>query len=193
MGSWAQGDARQLRLPDGRAFAYCIYGPEDGQPVVFFYGTPGTMFLAPDRLSPLDEAGIRLLVADRPGYGRSDRLPGRAVAQAADDLAVLLDALGWDQFAVWGASGGAPHALACAARLGGRVTRCASAVGLAPPGADGLDWLAGMSPANVEEFTRARSGEDAYRPLVAQLARDGGSHPAAPEAGALVSLGAATP
>ena len=136
MGSWAQGDARQLRLPDGRAFAYCIYGPGDGQPVVFSYGTPGTMFLAPDRLSPLDEAGVR---------------------------------------------------------LGGRVTRCASAVGLAPPGADGLDWLAGMSPANAEEFTRARSGEDAYRPLVAQLARDGGSHPAAPEAGALVSLGAATP
>jgi pimeloyl-ACP methyl ester carboxylesterase len=172
MSGGSQGDPRQLRLPDGRALAYCLYGPEDGKPVVFFYGTPGTMFLAPDRLSPLDELGVRLLVADRPGYGRSDRLPGRTVAQLADDLAVLLNALGWKHCAVWGASGGAPHALACAARLGRMVTRCASVVGLAPPDAEKLDWLAGMSPVNVEEFTRARSGEDAYRPLVEQLARD---------------------
>jgi hypothetical protein len=49
---------------------------------------------------------------------------------------------------------------------------CASVVGPAPHDADGLDWLAGMSPGNIDEFTRARSGEPAYRPLVEQLARD---------------------
>ncbi len=122
---------------------------------MFYYGMPGTMFLAPDRLRPLDDLGVRVLVADRPGYGASTRRPGRSVAQAADDMAVLLDRLGWDRFAVWGVSGGGPHALACAARIGDRVTRCASVVSPAPFDAEGLDWLAGMSPGNVEEFTLA--------------------------------------
>src|ERR1035441_8724517 len=67
-------------VPGGRNLGYCLYGPGDGIPVVFFYGTPGTMFLAPDRLVPVDELGIRLLVADRPGYGASTRLPGRRIA-----------------------------------------------------------------------------------------------------------------
>jgi pimeloyl-ACP methyl ester carboxylesterase len=165
-------DARQVGLPDGRAIAYCLYGPVDGTPVLFQYGTPGTMFLAPDRLSPLEDLGVRLVVPDRPGYGRSTRLPGRSVAAVAEDVAILVDHLGLDRFAIWGASGGGPHALACAALLGNRITRCASAVSPAPFDADGLDWLAGMSPGNVDEFTRARSGEPVYRPLVEQLARD---------------------
>ena len=175
-------NAQQLRLRDGRTLAYCLYGPEDGTPVLFQYGMPGTMFLAPDRVHAVDDLGIRLLVADRPGYGESTRLPSRSVARVAEDLAVLVDRLGWERFAVWGASGGGPHALASAALIGSRVARCASVVSPAPFDADGLDWLAGMSPGNVEEFTRARAGESAYRPLVAQLARDA---VAAAESGAL--------
>jgi len=165
-------DPRVLHLLDGRDLAYCLYGREDGTSVLFFYGTPGTMFLAPDRLVPVEELGIRLLVVDRPGYGASTRLAGRSVAAVADDLAVLADHLGWDRFAVWGASGGGPHALACAARLGDRIARCASVVSPAPFDADGLDWLDGMSALNVEEFTRALAGETAYRPMAEQLARD---------------------
>jgi pimeloyl-ACP methyl ester carboxylesterase len=130
------------------------------------------MFLAPDRLVPVDELGIRLLVVDRPGYGASIRLPGRRVAAAADDLAVLVGHLGWDRFAVWGASGGGPHALACAARLGNRIARCASVVSPAPFDADGLDWLDGMSALNAEEFTHALAGEAAYRPMAERLARE---------------------
>jgi pimeloyl-ACP methyl ester carboxylesterase len=179
-------DPRALRLPDGRNLAYCLYGREDGTPVLFFYGTPGTMFLAPDRLVPVDQMGIRLLVADRPGYGASTRLAGRSVAAVADDLAVLVDQLGWDRFAVWGASGGGPHALACAARLGERITRCASVVTPAPFDADGLDWLDGMSALNAEEFTRALAGEAAYRPMAERLARDA---VAAAESGALAVAG----
>ncbi len=163
---------RELRLPDGRSLTYCTYGPEDGKPVLFQYGTPGTRFLAPDRISALDGVGVRLLVADRPGYGGSTRLPGRNVAQVAGDVTVLVDHLGWEGFAIWGGSGGAPHALGCAAQLGDRITRCASVVGPAPFDAAGLDWYRGMSPGNVEEFTLAESGEAAYRPLVEQLARD---------------------
>ena len=165
-------DPRALGLPDGRNLGYCLYGREDGIPVVFFYGTPGTMFLAPDRLDPVADLGIRLLVVDRPGYGASTRQPGRSVAAVAGDLAVLAGHLGWGRFAVWGASGGGPHALACAALLSGQVTRCASVVSPAPFDADGLDWLDGMSALNVEEFTLARAGEAAYRPMAERLARE---------------------
>ncbi len=81
-------------------------------------------------------------------------------------------AVGWDRFAVWGGSGGAPHALAIAARLPDRVTACASVVGLAPYDAPGLDWYAEMSPANVAEFRAAARGERAYRPMVERLAAE---------------------
>jgi len=67
----------------------------------------------------------RLLVPDRPLYSGCTRQRGRTVANAAADVAALADTQGWDRFAVAGGSGGGPHALACAALLRDRVTRCA--------------------------------------------------------------------
>src|SRR6202042_3879997 len=64
----------KLALPDGRVISYCMYGPEDGQPVVHEFGTPSSRFLPTYWVIPVDELGIRLLVADRPGYGGSSRL-----------------------------------------------------------------------------------------------------------------------
>jgi pimeloyl-ACP methyl ester carboxylesterase len=58
-------------------------------------------------------------------------------------VAQLADALGVPRFAVMGASGGAPHALACAALLAGRVTGVVCLAGLAPFTED-FDWCAGM-------------------------------------------------
>jgi pimeloyl-ACP methyl ester carboxylesterase len=78
---------------------------------------------------------------DRPGYGGSTPQPGRDVASAATFTAAIADALGIEQFAVMGHSGGAPHALACGARLADRVVAVVSVAALAPFGAEGLDWL----------------------------------------------------
>jgi pimeloyl-ACP methyl ester carboxylesterase len=72
-----------------------------------------------------------------------------------EDVAHLADALEIDRFAVAGRSGGGPHALACAALLPDRVTRAAALVALAPRGAPGLDWFAGMAESNVREYTTA--------------------------------------
>jgi pimeloyl-ACP methyl ester carboxylesterase len=99
--------------------------------------------------------GIRLITFDRPGYGRSDRLESRQVADVAPDVEAIADELGIKEFAVLGRSGGAPHALACAALLPDRVTRAGVLVSLAPWAAEGLDWFAGMSDSNVEEFVNA--------------------------------------
>ncbi|TLS40979.1 alpha/beta hydrolase, partial [Streptomyces montanus] len=74
---------------------------------------------------------------------------------AARDVAAVADALGLDRFAVLGRSGGAPHALACAALLPNRVRRAAAMMSLAPPGAEGLSWFDGMAASNVAEFTGA--------------------------------------
>jgi pimeloyl-ACP methyl ester carboxylesterase len=106
----------------------------------------------------LHRLGIQLISFDRPGYGDSDRLEGRRVADAAADLQAIADAYGLRRFAVVGRSGGGPHALACAALLPERTTKAAVLVSLAPRGADGLDWLDGMARSNVMEFTAASNG-----------------------------------
>jgi pimeloyl-ACP methyl ester carboxylesterase len=163
-------ESGEFRSVDGRAVAFSRYGPAGGRPVVFHYGTPGTRHLGPRIVRVVDQLGLQMLVLDRPGYGGSTRWPGRRVVDVVPDVARMADLHGWDRFVVCGGSGGAPHALACAAALGERVQRCASVVGPAPHDAEGLDWFEGMSPGNVEEFTLARQGEPAYRPLVERLA-----------------------
>lgn len=148
------------------------YGEDGGRPVVAHYGTPGTRHLGPRMIAAVERAGVDLLVADRPGYGNSTRWPGRTIADVVGDVEALADLHGWDRFAVWGGSGGGPHALACAALMAKRVFRCAAVVSPAPYGVEGLDWLDGMSPGNVEEFNLALQGEDAYRPIVEKVGRE---------------------
>jgi len=99
--------------------------------------------------------GVRLISFDRPGYGGSDRLAGRQVADAAADVLDIADSYGLEKFAVVGRSGGGPHALACAALLPERTARAAVLVGIAPHGAEGLDFFDGMAQSNVIEFTAA--------------------------------------
>ena len=116
-----------------------------------------------------------MITYDRPGYGRSTRHPGRRVVDAANDVATIAEALGLTRFAVYGGSGGAPHALACAALLPDRVTRCASVVGPAPFGRGGLSkegWFAGMVEGNVREAGWALAGEDTLRPELEREARE---------------------
>lgn len=106
----------------------------------------------------------------RPGYGGSTRHPGRTVADVAGDVAALLDHLDVATCATMGASGGGPHSLATAALLPERVRGVLCVAGVAPFGAAGLDFLAGMGEDNVEEFGLALEGEDALRPWLAAQA-----------------------
>jgi pimeloyl-ACP methyl ester carboxylesterase len=64
---------------------------------------------------------------------------------------VIAAALGIDRLAVWGMSGGGPHALACAALLPDLVVAVGSLASLAPFGAAGLDYFAGMGQENVDD------------------------------------------
>ena len=68
---------------------------------------------------------------------------------------LIADAHGWPRFAVTGFSGGAPHALACAALLAPRVTCCAAVATPAPADAAGVDFFAGRAPGQAEDFRLA--------------------------------------
>lgn len=122
------------------------------------HGTPGSRLGPAPRPSVLYRMGIRLITFDRPGYGGSDRSLGRTVSAAADDVRLIADALGIGRFGVVGRSGGAPHALACAALIPERIARAGSLVGLAPPDAADLDWFDGMTEANVLAYVNAAAG-----------------------------------
>ncbi|NUR62938.1 MAG: alpha/beta fold hydrolase [Catenulispora sp.] len=152
-----------MRTRDGRRLAVESWGPEHGVPVFLLHGMPGSRVGPRPRESLLYRLGARLIAYDRPGYGESDRLRRRAVADAAPDVAAIADELGLPRFAVLGRSGGGPHALACAGLLPDRVTRVAVLTTLAPRDADGLDWYAGMTASNVAAFLAAETdaGTDA--------------------------------
>ena len=149
-----------VEVPAGKLHAYDTgpTGRDDELVVVWHHGTPN-LGLPPEPLFPVSEPlGIRWVSYDRPGYGGSTPRPDRDVASAAADVAHLADALGVERFAVVGHSGGGPHALACAVLLPGRVTAVVTGSMLAPFGAEGLDWFAGMAPAAEASLRAAVAG-----------------------------------
>ncbi|MFJ5224813.1 alpha/beta fold hydrolase [Streptomyces sp. NPDC088400] len=151
---------RRVRAADGRHLMVERLGDPRGRPVFLLHGTPGSRLGPAPRGMVLYQRGMQLIAYDRPGYGGSDRLEGRSVADVVQDVTTIADALGLERFAVAGRSGGAPHALACAALMPERVSRTAALVTLAPRDAAGLDWFEGMAASNVLEYTSASKDPD---------------------------------
>jgi pimeloyl-ACP methyl ester carboxylesterase len=156
----------RVRTPDGRVLAVAEWGDPDGIGLIGMHGTPGGRIAYWSDPTIYARHGLRRITYDRPGYGESTRKAGRIVADVIEDVVAIADALGMDDFAVSGGSGGGPHALACAALLPDRVLRCLAAVSVAPFDAEGLDWLAGLTAGNVNEFRAAQAGESTIRRLV---------------------------
>ncbi len=153
-----------VNLPDGRDLDLEVSGPEDGIPLVFHHGTPGSVrqFRAIQRAA--HDRGLRLVTFSRPGYGASTRQPGRRVVDAVADVAAVLTHLGAPRCLVAGWSGGGPHALATGSRLPEQVAGILCIAGVAPYDAEGLNFLEGMGQQNIDEFGLALQGEEAIRP-----------------------------
>jgi pimeloyl-ACP methyl ester carboxylesterase len=160
-----------VELTDGRVLEVLSDGPEDGMPLVFQNGTPTAAMLFAPMVEIAAARGLLTVTYSRPGYAGSTAKPGRSVADATADVAAIVDAIGADRFVTIGWSGGGPHALACAALLADRCAAAVSLSGVAPYPAAGLDWLAGMGPENVEEFTLALQGESALTPWLEEAAK----------------------
>jgi len=162
---------QEVKAPDGRRLSVESIGAPEGRPVFLLHGTPGGRNGPRPRGIFLYRRGVRLISYDRPGYPGSDRKEDRTVADAAIDVEAIADHFEIDRFSVVGRSGGAPHALACAALLGDRVICAAALGGLAPYDAEGLDWMSGMAASNQRAYRHA--GGD-LRALIAMLNEQAG-------------------
>jgi pimeloyl-ACP methyl ester carboxylesterase len=127
-----------LTLRDGRALGYAEYGDPEGTPGFYFHGHPGSRIEARLAHDAARKGGVLVIALDRPGYGQSDFQAGRRILDWPNDVAEAADALDIDTFAVLGASGGGPYALACGYALRERVTRVGVVSGVGPYGAPGV-------------------------------------------------------
>ena len=135
-----------ITLRDGRVLA--VHDSTGGEArdvtVVWHHGSPQTGAALEPHLRAAAARGIRWISYSRPSYGGSSDSPGRTIGDAAEDVAQLADALEVGRFAVMGASGGGPHALACAALLPGHVWAAVTFASPAPVTTE-FDWFAGMA------------------------------------------------
>jgi len=160
-----------LELADGRTLHAYDTGADaaDERLAVFWHHGSPNIGAPPEPLfSAADRLGIRWVSYDRPGYGGSTLRPDRDVASAAGDASAVADELGIDRFALMGHSGGGSHALACAALLPRRVLGMVVVAGMAPFGAEGLDWFEGFGPAGVAELRAAAAGRAALEKHLAE-------------------------
>ncbi|ARC58504.1 Haloalkane dehalogenase 2 [Frondihabitans sp. 762G35] len=152
----AVDDGHVLRVHDSGA------DPEAVLTVVWHNGSPHTGALLPPVVDPARDRRIRVITYARPSYGGSTPRPGRAVSSAATDVERIVDRLGVDRFATLGASGGGPHALACAAVLGDRVTGVVTFAGVAPVD-DEPDWFEGMAaPGGLRAALHGREARELF-------------------------------
>lgn len=159
-------ERRLVRLADGRDIDVLTAGPEGGLTLVVHQGTPSGLVLNSKIGHAAAERGLRVVQGARPGYEDSTPRPGRKVADVVADTAAVLDAVGADTYVSIGFSGGGPHTLACAALAPERCLGTASVAGAAPFSAEGLDFVAGMGPENIEEFGLAAQGAEALTPYL---------------------------
>ena len=110
-------DAQTLILPDGRTLGYAEYGSPSGAPLLYFHGFPTSRLEASGLPSVTSRSDIRFLSLDRPGFGLSTHDPHRRIIDWPADVQAFAAHLGLSRFAILGASGGGPYALACAKQL----------------------------------------------------------------------------
>ncbi|MCV7048442.1 alpha/beta hydrolase [Mycobacterium frederiksbergense] len=123
-----------------RQLGFAEFGDPRGRAVFWLHGTPGARRQIPAEARAY--AGlekVRLIGVDRPGIGSSTAHQYPNVLAFAEDLRVIADTLGIDNFAVIGLSGGGPYTLAAAAAMPDRVVAAGVLGGVAPyVGPDGI-------------------------------------------------------
>jgi pimeloyl-ACP methyl ester carboxylesterase len=141
-----QAPCQETRLRDGRILAFAEYGSPSGRAVIWCHGVPSSRVEGDLIINgPLASAmGLRVIVPDRPGMGRSTHQRARQLRDWPDDVVELAALLGLERFSVLGSSGGGPYAIACGVKYPGRVR----AVGL----------LGSVAPADAPGMMRAMSG-----------------------------------
>jgi len=157
-----------LLLPDGRRMSYQEFGAVDGRPVFYCHGFPASRLEARLVAAVAEKCGLRMIAADRPGYGYSDPAPRHSLKQWTDDLALLADHLSCDRFRVLGVSGGGPYALATARFLPERIEKVTLVCPLGP--LERCDALRKFAPTGQLFFGLARRHRVLLKLLVGSVA-----------------------
>lgn len=122
-----------VRVRRGRKLGVAEFGTPDGQPVVWFHGTPGARRQIPEGARQMAaREGLRVVGIDRPGVGLSAPHLYDSVFDFVADLELVVDQLGIDRFSTVGLSGGAPYAMAAAVGLPDRVASVGVLGGVVP-------------------------------------------------------------
>jgi pimeloyl-ACP methyl ester carboxylesterase len=127
---------KTIQLSNGHTLAYLESGDPNGRPVFYFLGGPGSRLEGQIHDTLNQKLGIRMIVADRPGYGLSDNQENRTYPNWAEDVAELADQLGIERFAVLGHSSGGPYAAVVAHQLLERVAVAVIVAGEGPYASD---------------------------------------------------------
>jgi pimeloyl-ACP methyl ester carboxylesterase len=155
---------------DGRALAYCEVGDPNGPLVLHNHGSPSCRLEAHLFADIAAKHHLRFVCVDRPGYGKSSPQQTLSHASWADDLTTIADALGQDQFAVTGWSGGGPAALAAAAYIDPQRLRHVTYIAGACYGAFGDNWAAKqLSKIDALGGTLALHFQPAFRAMYATI------------------------
>jgi len=130
-----------VSLADGRRVGFAEFGTARGRAVIWLHGTPGARRQIPHEARAFAmEHDVRLVGIDRPGIGSSSPHVYPQIRSFAGDLDSVAVALGIEDMAIVGLSGGGPYALAAGAELGDRVRAVGILGGVAPTrGPDAVD------------------------------------------------------
>jgi pimeloyl-ACP methyl ester carboxylesterase len=124
---------RKIQLSDGRQLSYSDIGTGSNGIWIHCHGIPGSRYELSHLNDELVDAGLRIIVPDRPGYGDSTPCPNYDFRRHTADLRQLADHIGLKRFSVSGFSGGGVFALALAHDLGAHVERLSIAATPAVP------------------------------------------------------------
>jgi pimeloyl-ACP methyl ester carboxylesterase len=111
---------------DGVGIEYDVTGPDDGVPVVLLHGFPDTGRVWRHQVPALVDAGLRVIVPDLRGCGRSDRpedVEAYHLLYLAGDVIAVLDDLGVERAAIVGHDWGAALTWGLASLASERVER----------------------------------------------------------------------
>lgn len=108
----------ETTLIDGRSLAWAEYGHPEGDPLLWYHGTPGACTqLPPVAHDAALQRGFRIITVERPGTGSSTDHQYRRISDFGEDVETLVDDLRLERFGAVGLSGGGPYVLATAHRM----------------------------------------------------------------------------
>jgi pimeloyl-ACP methyl ester carboxylesterase len=113
--SFSVEEARKTFFWDNnRNVSWMECGDPEGFPVFFAHGCPGSRLEIIFLDAKARKHGFRIIVFDRPGFGRSDYIEGYPLLSFARDLERMADELHIEKFGLIGWSSGGPPVLAAA-------------------------------------------------------------------------------